>query len=117
MQRLARPFEQIDRGEPASFEHVAEVVQRWHEIAHGFDDIGLEVAAPRDPFLGQQIDQDDRPLGQRSDASDDGSLELEDDGACGDASYGQRSVRHGGHRGFDVWDEHLSSRAADEYIH
>jgi hypothetical protein len=47
-------------------------------------------------LLGLQIDQDDRPLGQCGDAGHDWPLKLKDNGASGDASYGQRSVRHAG---------------------
>ena len=41
-------------------EHVAEILQGRDQIAHGFDDVGLEVAAADDAFLGQEIDQNEQ---------------------------------------------------------
>jgi len=56
---------------------VIEVVKGGDEIAHRLGDVWLEVAAPDHAFLGVEIDQDQRPVGERCDARYDGSLELE----------------------------------------
>ena len=77
MKRFAGCFEKFDRSEPAAFEHLTEIVQGGDEIAHRLGDVWPEVAAPDHAFLGVEIDQDQRPVGERCDARYDGSLELE----------------------------------------
>ena len=77
VQRLAARLIKINRSEPAAFEHLTEIVERGDEVAHRFAVVRLEVAAPDHAFLGVEIDQDQRPVGERCDARYDGSLELE----------------------------------------
>jgi hypothetical protein len=46
VQRLAGEIIKLDRCDPPPFEHFAEILQRWDQISHRFDSIGLEIAAP-----------------------------------------------------------------------
>jgi len=89
MQRLARERVQLDRCDAMAFQQVAKIVKRWDQVLHRFDRIGLEIAAADDTFIGVQIDQDERPIGDRGDSRDDRPCELQHDGPCPDAAERQ----------------------------
>ena len=95
MQRLARRLVKLRWRDPASFQHFAEILQRRDQIAHRLDGVGLEIAAPDDAFLGEEVDQDQRPFGDGDDPGDDRTLQLEHDGACADRSECERGQLHG----------------------
>jgi uncharacterized protein (DUF58 family) len=75
----------FDRSEPAALEHLTEIVERRDEVSHRFANVRLEVAASDHAFLGVEIDQDQRPLGEPRDARYDWSLELEHNRTCPNA--------------------------------
>jgi len=65
MQRLAGSFVKVDRSEPAAFEQFAEIVKRGNELAHRLGDIWLKVCASNHALFRIEIDQDQRPVGER----------------------------------------------------
>ena len=58
VQRLSRGLVEFGRRQRPALEHRRQVVQGGHEIVHRLDDVGFKIAAPDDPFLGFEVDQD-----------------------------------------------------------
>ena len=58
----------VERGDRLALACRREVVKRWHDVAHRVLQIGRQIAVADDPFLGVQIDQDQRPLLVEADA-------------------------------------------------
>jgi len=77
MQRLPGSRIELDRRNPAPLQHVAQVVQRLHEIAHGPRRVRLQIGTADDSLARRQVDQDQWPFGDRGDARDDRPLQLQ----------------------------------------
>ena len=69
-------FVKFDWSEPETFEHLTKILKRRDEVAHRFADVRLQVAASYHALFCMEIDQDQRPLGERRNARYDGTLEL-----------------------------------------
>src|SRR5215472_16728961 len=94
MKRFTGCSIKVDRSESAAFKHLAEIVERRNKVAHRSGDIRLEIAASRHALFGIEIDQDQRPIGERRDACYDWSRELEHHGACLNALQRQCLEHH-----------------------
>ena len=77
-------------------------MQGRDQVAHGFDDIGFQVAAADNAFLGLEVDENERPLFYRGDACNDRPFELKHDRPRPDALECQ---------GFNLHRRHLASLA------
>jgi hypothetical protein len=94
VQRLAGEIVEFDRCDPASLEHSAEILQRWDQVSHRFDSVGLKIAPPDDAFFGEEIDQDQRPVCDGSDPRHYRTLQLEHDCSRPDEFECERGKLH-----------------------
>src|SRR3984893_9674817 len=69
-------------------------MQGRDQVAHGFDDIRFQVAPADNAFLGQEVDENERPLSYRCDACHDRSFEFEHDRPRPDAFECQGDYWH-----------------------
>src|ERR1700747_2283400 len=68
MKRFASRLVKLDRSETAPLEHLAEIVKGRDEVAHRSRDVWFEVGTSDYALFRVEIDQDQRPVGERCDA-------------------------------------------------
>ena len=55
----------------------AQIFERRNQIPHSLGKVRFQIAPADHPLLGLEVDQDDRPLGDRGDACYDRSFKLQ----------------------------------------
>ena len=91
---LLKVLERPDR--PARCARRARSWMRRHDVAHGLLQIGLEIAAADDAFLGLEIDQDQRPSIEQADLGHDRAAQRHEHRAARsrDRSVSRSNIMH-----------------------
>ncbi len=90
VQRSTAVLKIFDRPDGAALALVGEIVDRRHDVACRMLQIGFEIAATDNAFLGCEIDENNRPLIEQTDLGHDRSAKR----------YQDRPGRHGAEREF-----------------
>jgi hypothetical protein len=101
VQRLSCEIVEFDRCDAPPLKHSAEILQGRDQISHRLDGVGLKIASPDDAFFRDEVDQDQRPVGDGSDPRDNRTLQLEHDRFCPNGVECERSKLHCKH--LSIW--------------
>ena len=94
MQRLACEIVKLDRCDTSALEHDAKILQGRDQISHRLYGVGLKITAPDDAFFSDEVDQDQRPVGDGGDPCDNRTPELEYDCSRPDGFECERGKLH-----------------------
>ena len=86
VQGFARAFIHLGRRHRLAFEQRAEVANDRKQILDGSSVVRSDIGAAGNAFLGFQVDQNQRPVGDRHDTGDDRAAQLQHHGTGADRS-------------------------------
>src|SRR6266516_2040661 len=94
MQRADRSAITVERRQRLAFRSFGEVLDRGNNVTRGLLEIRLEVAVPHYPFVGVEVNQNQRPVLKQANFRDNRPLQGHNDRSCSNTLESELNARH-----------------------